>query len=251
MTTIPQISTMVTFRQRRCELVDAFVTGYRSDVTEALDLLLSSESGGEVPTTGAWPLLIDPLMRRLKEALAEMIEAERQHLNEVGGDALTRHRRDQAIVELKQFLFDLRDIYRGLYGKLQVQQMGFEKRIAKHPLPLLRQSQRIANHHLEVARQPAAPRYLGLGIDQQRALEHLEGRIRELREAMDQVNDDLARVQKTKVGKDRAIKAFDGTYRLIVRMLISAFRLSDQPELAAKLPISLRRPTKKDPSVSQ
>ena len=42
--TIPRISTMVTFRQRRCELVLSFVTTYRQEVAEALEPLLLDDT---------------------------------------------------------------------------------------------------------------------------------------------------------------------------------------------------------------
>ena len=50
---------------------------------------------------------------------------------------------------------------------------------------------------------------------------------------------------RTKIAKDRAMEAFDETYLLIVRMLVWAFRLAGRRELAAKLPTSLRQPSKK------
>lgn len=241
---VPKISTMVTFRQRRFELVDKFVTNYREEVAEALELLLEDDGGGG--GAGTLPGLFDRLLGRLRQALANLVAAEKAHLDEIGDDAAPRRRRDEAARELRQALFDLRGLYLGVYGETRARQAGFERRIAKNPLSLLRQGQRVHDFLSDGGRtpgaKPAEPRYEGLEVPAERVLALLGPRLRELREAIDEVVREQGRAQGTKVAKDKALGVFDETYLLVVRMLASAFRLAGHRELAAKIPTSLRRP---------
>lgn len=241
----PSISPLVTFRQKRCEFVCSFVTTYRDEVAKALELFFQDEDEAAARPFDTVAELLDRLLRRMKRALQSLLEAEQKHLDEAGGDALPRKRRDEAAAELKQALFDLRALYRAAYGDLIVQEYGFEHRIANDSPALLRQGERAHDQLAKLTRTPEnelpAPRYEGLGISASAASAVLEPRVGELREALSEVTREQARIQGTKVAKDRAMKRFDHSYRQIVRMLVPAFRLAGHDELAEKIPTSLRR----------
>ena len=239
----PTISKMVTDRQRRCEFVDWFVKTYREEVTEALELVLRAEDDSEAPSEGSLTTHLDQLLRRLKRALEDLIAAERTHLDEVANDAAPRGRRDEAAAVLRRVLFDLRNLFRGAYGREKAEEIGFERRIAPDPLALLRQVQRLRDH----LRGPfPSPRYPGLEIPAEPALGAVETPLRELREAIDEVHYERGKVQGTKIAKDRAMKAFDETYLQIVRMLVPSFRLAGKHQLADQIPMSLRRRTRRN-----
>jgi hypothetical protein len=238
---------MVTFRQRRCELVDAFVATYRREVADALELLLAGEDGdAESLPRGMLAVVLERLLGRMRRALADLLRAEKRHLDEVGNDAVPRRRRDRAAAETRRVLFDLRQLYRAAYGELRAQEAGFERRIANDPVALARQAGRVygqLSQAAEASREgTVAPQYAGLGPSIEDLAKILEAPLSELRAALVEVDRERARVQGTKVAKDRALTSFDQTYRLIVRMLVSAFRLAGQEELAARLPTSVRRP---------
>lgn len=239
----PTVSKMVTDRQRRCEFVNWFVKTYREEVTEALALVLRGDDDSDPLPEGALTAHLDRLLARLKRALEELIEAERVHLDEVGNDAAPRLRRDRAAADLREVLFDLRNLFRGLCGRQKAEEVGFERRIAVDPLALLRQVSRIRDH----LRGPfPEPRYPGLEIPAEPVLEAIEAPFRELREAVDEVLFERGKVPGTKIVKDRAMKAFDETYLQIVRMLVPSFRLAGKNKLADQIPMSLRRRTRRN-----
>jgi hypothetical protein len=75
----PKISTLVTFRQRRCELVDAFVTAYRREVATALELLLGDEDGdAESLPRGTLEVFLERMLRRMRTALRDLLAAEKR-----------------------------------------------------------------------------------------------------------------------------------------------------------------------------
>ena len=74
--------------------------------------------------------------------------------------------------------------------------------------------------------------------------------LRELRDAIDGVTEDLARVQGTKVAKARAMDAFDQTFGQVARTLVEAFRLAGKPELASWIPTGLRRRRRRSKDVA-
>ena len=251
--TQPSISTLVTFRQKRCEFVCSFVTTYRDEVAEALELFFQDEGDTAAPTSDTVAEFLEGLLGRMKGALRNLLEAELKHLDELSGDALPRKRRDEAAAELKQALFDLRALYRAAYGDLIAQEYGFEGRIANDAPALLRQGKRVYDPLAKLVQSPEielpSPRYEGIVISASAAVAVLEPRIEELREALSEVTREQARIQGTKVAKDRARKRFDHSYRQIVRMLVPAFRLAGHDELAEKIPTSLRRPRRKGTAV--
>lgn len=238
----PTVSKMVTDRQRRCEFVDWFVKTYREEVTEALELVLRGDGVSEPAAEGSLTTHLDRLLRRLKRALEELIEAERVHLDEVGNDAAPRRRRDEAAAVLRKVLFDLRNLIRGAYGREKAEEIGFERRLAADPLALLRQVQRIQDH---LGLPFPAPLYPGLEISSGPLLAAIEPHADELRGAIDEVNLERGKVQGTKIVKDRAMKTFDETYLQIVRVLVPSFRLAGKHKLAAQIPMSLRRRTRR------
>ena len=247
--TLPKVSTMVTFRQRRCELVDSFVATYRREVGEALELLFQDDGTDEPLAPGTLESVLERMLHRMRRALSELLDAERAHLDEVANDAVPRQRRDRAAREVRQLLLDLRQLYRAVYGKIKATEAGFERRIANDAKALLRQGERVYGRlstpdaWLHKGDEPA--RLRGLEVAPSTLAAQLETPLEQLRSALDEVTCERAKAQGTKVAKDRALRHFDDLYLLIVRMLVPAFRLAGMDELADRLPTSLRRPSRR------
>ena len=234
--TIPKVSKMITDRQKRYEFVQSFATTHRDVLAEALSQLLDEN----LPGPGAASYL-DGLMRRLGRTLEDLVRAEQKHLDELGNDAALRKRRDTAVSELRQDLFHMRDLLRGVYSRATAEELGLERRIAPHPLALLRQGRRIESRLRDPGLRHLAPRFPGVTVTGESLAAAIKPRLRELREAIDDVTRDEGKAEGTKVEKDKAMNVFDGTYQHVVRTLVEAFHLAGKPELAARIPTSLRR----------
>lgn len=240
--TVPRTSKMVTDRQKRYELVVELVGSQREDLIDALNLRL--RGGGQSLPPADVSAYLAGLTGCLGRSFEELIRTERIHLDELSGDAARRRRRDEAVSELRRVLFGMRSLLRGAFGDLLTQKLGFEKRLDPHPLPLLRQGLRIEDGLRDPGVVPE-PRFRGVTLDLESLADEIRPYLRELREAIDGVTEDFAKVQGTKVAKDRAMDAFDRTFGQVARTLVEAFRLAGKPELASRIPTGLRRRRKR------
>lgn len=237
---VPQVSKMITDRQRQCEFAEEFVTHHRPALVEAVDLLAQQdlEDGQPVPDVVG---VADWLTVRLRRAFTNLTDAERRHLDEIADDAQYRERRDQAAQALGTALFDLRAIFRGAFGDAKAQEAGFERRIARRPLALIRQAQRIYAKLRDPGYELPPSRQQAVAVTGESVAETLESSAQELRDAVTLVTREEAKVQGTQVAKNAAMADFDETYLLFVRILVAVFRLAGERELAARLELSVRR----------
>lgn len=237
---VPQVSKMITDRQRQCEFAEEFVLYHRPALVEAIDLLAQQdlEEGQPVPDVAG---VADWLSRRLRRTFTGLTEAERRHLDEIANDAQYRERRDLAVNDLSAMLFDLRAIFRGAFGNAKAQEAGFERRIAQRPLALIRQTRRILGKLRDPGYELPPSRHTAVAVTRESVVESLEPPAQELRDAVTRVTREQTKVQGTQVAKDAAMADFDETYLLFVRILVAVFRLAGQRELAARLELSVRR----------
>jgi len=237
---VPQVSKMITDRQRQCEFVDQFVVTHQPAVVEALVQLftLDVEEGQASPDVVGF---VNALVLRLRRAFADLVDTELRHLEELANDGVFRDLRDRAAQALREVLSDWRTLFRVAFGERKAEEVGFERRIAQQPLALLRQARRILTKLGDVAFELPAPRIDGVVVTREKAIEHLEEPVRQLRQAMDDLTRELSRAHGTQVAKDRALAYFDEVYGLFVRLLQSTFRLAEKPDLAERLPLRLSR----------
>lgn len=238
---VPKVSKMVTDRQRRYEVVVELVRTHREELAEALGLSFQNALD---PSGSGIPDYLDLLMARLRRTFDELVEAETRHLDELANDAVLRKRRDGLATALRQALFAMRQVIRGAFGGDIAQVLGFERRIADDPRPLIRQGRRIEDKLRDVAVVLPPSRVPGISVDREPMAAALGALIEELREAVDHVTRDASKAQGTKVTKDLAMKAFDKTYPQVAQSLAGVFRLAGRTELAARIPRVRRRPSK-------
>lgn len=237
---VPRISKMITDRQRKCEFVDWFVVNHRKALVEALADLFQKdlEEGEALPDVD---LFLDGLVRRLRRALRELVEAEQAHLGEIADDGIHRDRRDQAAQELRDVVFNWRPVIRAVFGERKAEEAGFERRIADHPLALLRQTERLLSRFKDPGFELDATRFDGVAVTREKVVEQLESPARKLRQAIDGLTSEQTKAHGTKVAKDQAMAHFDHVYRAFVSLFEPAFRLIGELELAERLTLKLPR----------
>lgn len=237
---IPRVSKMITDRQRKCEFVDWFVVNHRPALVKALAQLFQQdlEEGQPLPNVD---LFLDGLVRRLRRALRELVEAEQTHLAEIADDGIHRDRRDEAARDLRDVVFNWRPVIRAVFGERKAEEAGFERRIADHPLALLRQTERLLARFRDPEFELDATRFDGVAVTRERIVEQLESPARQLRQAIDDVTSEQTKAHGTKVAKDQAMTHFDHVYRAFVNLFDPAFRLIGEDELAERLTLKLSR----------
>jgi len=198
---VPQVSKMITDRQRQCEFADRFVVNHHDALVAALDRVFRQDLEEGHPETGALPY-VDSLVRRLRRAFADLVAAEERHLAELADDGVYRDRRDESARALRDVLFDFRRMFRSAFGDRKAEEAGFERRIAQHPLALLRQTGRIVKKLRDPAFELSASRYEGVAVAREKVAEHLETPARQLRRAVDDLTNEQTKAHGTKVAKD-------------------------------------------------
>ncbi len=238
---IAKVLRTITKPQKLCEFVEQFVTTYRELLAEAMTAFFKQdlEEGQEPPDALAF---VDGLLRRLRGAYQELLEAEEKHLNERANDGTFRKLRDDAVTALREVTLDMRRIFRVAYGEEKTEEFGFERGIDPQPLPLLRQTQRILGNLRDPDMPLPEPRYPNIGeAERESVVGHLEPLYHKLREAMNNLTHEEAKAQGTQVDKDQALAGFNRTYSLFVNILESAFELAGHRELAGRLRRTLPR----------
>lgn len=240
---VPRISKMVTDRQRQCEYVDWFVVKHREVLVEALVQLFQRDAGEGQPVPDV-VVFIDALILRLRQAFAELKEAEESQLTDLAIDGIHRDQRDAFAKALRDVMTQWRDLFRINFGFRKAAAAGFESRMATHPLALLRQSDRILTqlHDPEFVLPPPAE---GVEVTRETAIAKLEAAAKDLRQTMNDLTGGVTKSEGTKVAKDEAMEHFDEVYRLFVNLLRSAFRLVGKYELAKRLTLKIARRSRK------
>jgi hypothetical protein len=229
---------MVTDRQRRCEFVDWFVVNYREALLEALTRVFEKSLGRAVPDLGFY---LDGQVSLLRGSLRELVAAEQAHLDEIANDGVFRDRRDQAAQALREVVFNWRPVIRAVFGERKAEEAGFERRIADHPLALLRQTERLLSRLNNPQFALDATRFEGVAVTRDKIVEQLEKPARQLRQVMDDLTSEQTKAHGTKVAKDKATADFDEAYQLFVGTFRPAFRLVGEHELSERLTLKLSR----------
>jgi hypothetical protein len=229
---------MVTDRQRQCEFVDWFVVKHREVLVGALVQLFQRDAGEGQPVPDV-VVFVDALVLRLRRAFAELKDAEERHNTELANDGVNRERRDVSEQSLRDVMTDWRSLFRVTHGLRKAAEVGFERRIASHPLAMLRQADRI----LTQLKDPELvhPATEGVAVTHETTIAKLDATSKALRQAMDDLTGGLTKTAGALVAKDAAMEHFDEVYRLFVNLLRSAFRLAGKHELANRLTLRLSR----------
>lgn len=235
---VPRVYKSITDHQKLCEFADSFMESYRLDLDEGLARLFREDAGDEGPVPELLPF-VDALRTRLRRSLDELLVAEKEHLDELSGDATYRSIRDGSATSLRRTLIDLRGLFRSSFGLEMAQAVGFENEIAQDPLALARQTERLLANLRKPDLELPPSQYAGVAVTPGLIVDGVEPQYEELRRAIDQVTRELGRAQGTQVAKDQALVRFRQTYVQFLRILQGAFRLAGKPELAARLRRSL------------
>lgn len=190
----------------------------------------------------------EQLARYLELRIAQMVEAEEVHFSELADDLAPRRRRDEAAQACRDSLIALRSTLSGAFGAdFGDALLGVEGRTPDDPLALhrlgCRALERLNEESLEIP-----PRRLdGFPVDLGALASQLEPVLKELGEALREVNEEDRRREATIRERDLALDAFDTAVGSVGRIAIAFDNLAGFPDFAGRirftLPVRRRRGT--------
>jgi len=235
-----KISDMVTDREKKCEFVKSFHASHRQQLADGLTRTLGPDlaEGQDVDHVLG---VVDLLVRCQDRSLRTLLTAESTHLNEVGNDNAVRVARDGTTLEVRETMFDMREICRRCLTDAVAEKIGFESRLAQDPVALARQGNRVLGN-LQDPTFPLPPsRYPGLPVTAAFVASAIAPGLQSLVALNDAITGERTGFQGTIVAKNEAMKGHDTIYLVTVRILQGLYKLAGLPELAARMELTLPR----------
>ena len=233
-------SKMVTDRQKSASLALAILDAQGARLRSGLRAELG-EAGAD-----AGLAYLSTLASRVAEARDGMIDADEAHEAELGDDPGAREARDVATATLRERLVTLRESVRGVYGPLAERAL-FSGSASPDPVVLARQAGEVAAR-LESNPLPP-PRVTGATVDAAAIVQQLREGRDTLEAALEVVAREAREAQVTLTAKTGAMATYDRAFTHFASSLFTAFERADEPELAARVRPSRRRPGRLDAEV--
>lgn len=235
-------SKMVTDRQKSAAVVEQAAATHAELVGGRLTEFFSPFAKPGAPAID-FGSLFELLAATLAAHRQRMEAADDAHTTELGDDAPARDERDAAAAALHGSLVDLRATVEGLFGPGSAGAvLALDGQTASDPVVLERQAalavERLRTDGLTLP----AMRLPGLTFDPAAAAGALDPALERLRAALRAVSREAKEAEDTLIRKNRALDAFNTTFRGVAGTLESLFRLAGEPDLADRVRPSSRRP---------
>jgi hypothetical protein len=190
----------------------------------------------------------EQLARYLEMQIAQMVEAEDVHLDELADDLAPRRRRDEAAQACRDSLIALRNTLSGAFGAdFGDSLLGVEGRTPEDPLALFRLGRRALDRLTGDSLEIPPRRLNGFPVDLGALASQLAPVLDELGEALREVNEEDRRREATIHERDLALDAFDTAVGSVGRIAIAFDKLAGFPDFAGRirftLPVRRRRGT--------
>lgn len=231
-------SKQVTDRQKSADSVIAAGETHAEPVQQALaDLTKPLLKKGESPPD--FGVLVKLSASLLAAAKDRMVKADEAHEIELSDDAPVREARDAAAADLRGALVDLREIIVGAYGQSTAAKL-FLGATPEDPVVLSRFAGEVADK-LDKTKLPA-PRIKGAKLDAAETAASLREKRAQLDKHLEALHREQREAQKTLAAKYAAIPAYDRVFTGVATTLSGLLLLAGEPDLAAKVRPSIRRP---------
>jgi hypothetical protein len=181
------------------------------------------------------------LERMLEDAGSKMDKADAAHNQELADDAEPRERRDAATSEVYSALVEVKGAIGTIHGAGWVAKLGIPAEVPRDPAVLARLAGDLSSA-LATAKFPK-PRLRGVkSFDVAPWIAALDEPRKALEQALKDVTREAREAQATLVQKTRAVETYDAAFSTAVACAAGLLRLAGEPEHAAKLRPSDRRP---------
>lgn len=231
-------SKQVTDRQKSADSVIAVAEANAERIADGLAALLQPhlENGEALPAAG---LLVALLARALEAGKTAMVAKDSRHEAELADDPEIRAARDAAQAALYTGIVDLREMLVGVYGNAAAAKI-IAGPTPEDPVVLERFAAEIAER-LQSVKLPA-PRVKGAEIAAAEIAAALTEQRAALQKQLKAVQREIREAQASLAGKNAAVTTSDHTFAGVATTLTGLLLLAGQPDLAAKVKPSTRRP---------
>ncbi len=230
-------SKAVTDREKSADSVIA-VEAHADTIAQALDPILKRHlKKGDPPPNVA--VLVRALCAELEAAKTAMVTADEAHQAELDDDPPARKARDDRAADLYTHLVQLREMIVGAYGAQLAAEL-FTGSTPQDPVVLARFAGEVAAR-LDKAKLPA-PRIKGAKLEPAVLADSLRDKRAALDKTFKSVQREVREAQATLTARDKTVAAYDTTFSSVAATLSGLLRHSGNPDLAARVRPSTRRP---------
>lgn len=185
-------------------------------------------------------LLLELCTRVLDRSMQTLSAADAANEAELADDTEPRARRDEQVATLNADLVELKEIATGLLGRAALDPLRLTGTIPRDPMMLVRYGQGVAEA-LRTAKLPKS-RVRGAVFRGDEWAERLDQSSAALSSALGDVAREAREAEATLVAKQRAQTEHDAIFGNVASLVSALLRIGGQPELAARVRPSARRP---------
>ncbi len=232
-------SKLITDRQKSASAVVAAAHSHAARATAALTELFEpvAAKGQKLPDLS---LLFSLSAAALERATGKLVEADVEHERELADDDAPRAKRDELAAEVYADLIELREVVTGLLGSAAVPALRLTGTTPRDPVVLARLV-RDVSAALSSQKLPKS-RVRGATFRADDWVARLEERAKPLEKAIEVVAREAREAEGTLATKNRAMDAFDETFRKVATLLSASLSIAGEDELASRVRPTARRP---------
>ena len=232
-------SKQVTDRQKSASAVVAAARTHGPGAATAVAVTVAPLlAEGEAPPDLA--LFVELSARRLEGTTAVLVQADAAHEAELSDDAGPRQRRDELASALYDDLLELKDVATGLLGRTSLAPLRLTGITPRDPVVLGRHAEGV----VQALRTTPLPesRVRGATFHAEEWADRLTEHTDALSSALADVAREAREAEGTLVAKNRALAEHDQVFSDVASLVSAVLRMGGQPELAARVRPSSRRP---------
>jgi len=232
-------SKLVTDRQKSAAAVIAAAHSHAARATAALTELFEPVvgKGQKLPDLGSIFALSEAALARATGAL---VDADIEHERELADDEAPRAKRDEIAAGLYADIVEFREVVTGLLGGAALPMLRLTGATPRDPVVLARLA-RDVSAALSSQKLPKS-RVRGATFRAEDWVERLDDRITPLEKAIDVVAREVREAEGTQATKNRALEAYDETFRKVATLLSATLSIAGEDELASRVRPTARRP---------
>ncbi len=232
-------SKLVTDRQKSAAAVIAAARSHSARATAALTELFEPvvPKGQKLPDLSSIFALSAAALERVRGAL---VDADIAHERELADDDPPRAKRDELAASLYSDIVELREVVTGLLGSGALPMLRLTGATPRDPVVLARLA-RDVSAALSSQKLPKS-RVRGATFRAEDWTLRLDDRTAPLEKAIDMVAREAREAESTQATKNRAMEAFDETFRKVATLLSAALAIAGEDELAFRVRPTARRP---------
>lgn len=227
------VSRTVLLRQRnQRKLVEALHQNASTLASGLAELLNASLRPNEQMLD--WSFMFELFERHLHSSMEEAIACDQNHHTELADDAAVQHERDEAYLEGRALLLDLKDACISIYGQEIAHTLHLSLKIPRSPDAIKLLLEQVQTGILHLDTRPLKPRKLGVSMDFNVYLAPLSHALERLEKALQATSSEVEEAKQTHRAKIDSLQHYDRAHRNIAHLASICAAIVGQPALGER-----------------